>query len=111
MKIDTHENFIIVKENINNFEDFITSLNPKSNVKLSGKNIIIDLLEIDEFSLEKLSLFSELATIFRKYNNSFVIVNNQINLNEIPDDILVVPSLQEAEDIVEMETIERELGM
>ena len=111
MKIDTHENFIIVKENINNFEDFITSLNPKSNVKLSGKNIIIDLLEFDEFSLEKLSLFSELATIFRKYNNFFVIVNNQINLNEIPDDILVVPSLQEAEDIVEMETIERELGM
>jgi hypothetical protein len=111
MKIDTHENFIIVKENINNFEDFITSLNPKSNVQLSGKNIIIDLLEFDEFSLEKLSLFSELATIFRKYNNSFVIVNNQINLNEIPDDILVVPSLQEAEDIVEMETIERELGM
>jgi len=111
MKIDTHENFIIVKEKINNFEDFITSLNPKSNVQLSGKNIIIDLLEFDEFSLEKLSLFSELATIFRKYNNSFVIVNNQINLNEIPDDILVVPSLQEAEDIVEMETIERELGM
>ena len=111
MKIDTHENFIIVKENINNFEDFITSLNPKSNVQLSGKNIIIDLLEFDEFSLEKLSLFSELATIFRKYNNSFVIVNNQINLNEISDDILVVPSLQEAEDIVEMETIERELGM
>jgi len=111
MKIDTHENFIIVKENINNFEDFITSLNPKSNVQLSGKNIIIDLLEFDEFSLEKLSLFSELASIFRKYNNSFVIVNNQINLNEIPDDILVVPSLQEAEDIVEMETIERELGM
>ena len=111
MNIDTHENFIIVKENINNFEDFITSLNPKSNVKLSDKNIIIDFLEFDGFSLEKLSLFSELATIFRKYNNSFVIVNNQINLNEIPDDILVVPSLQEAEDIVEMETIERELGM
>lgn len=111
MKIDTHENFIIVKEKINNFEDFITSLNPKSNVQLSDKNIIIDLLEFDEFSLEKLSLFSELATIFRKYNNSFVIVNNQINLNEIPYDILVVPSLQEAEDIVEMETIERELGM
>ena len=111
MKIDTHENFIIVKENINNFEDFITSLNLKSNIQLSGKNIIIDLLEFDGFCLEKLSLFSELATIFRKYNNSFVIVNNQINLNEIPDDILVVPSLQEAEDIVEMETIERELGM
>ena len=111
MKIDTHENFIIVKENINNFEDFITSLNPKSNVQLSGKNIIIDLLEFNGFSLEKLSFFSELATVFRKSNNSFVIVNNQINLNEIPDDILVVPSLQEAEDIVEMETIERELGM
>ena len=45
MKIDTHENFIIVKDKINNFEDFITSLNPKSNIQLSGKNIIIDLLE------------------------------------------------------------------
>ena len=97
MKIDTHENFIIVKDKINNFEDFIISLSSISNVQLSGKNIIIDLLEFDGFSLEKLSLFSELATIFRKSNNSFVIVNNQINLNEIPDDILVVPSLQEGD--------------
>tara|TARA_B100000902_G_C27165158_1_gene840801 strand:- start:292 stop:627 length:336 start_codon:yes stop_codon:yes gene_type:complete len=110
MKIDNHENFIIIKKTINNFEDFIISLNPKSNVQLCNKNVIIDLLEFDGFSLEKLYLFFELAAIYRKSNNSFVIVNNQINLNEIPDEIFVVPSLQEAEDIIEMEIIERELG-
>lgn len=111
MKIDNHENFIIVKKTINNFKDFVLSLNPKSNVQLCNKNVIIDLLEYDGFSLEELYLFFELAAIFRKSNNSFVIVNNQINLNDIPDKILVVPSLQEAEDIIEMEIIERELGM
>ena len=111
MKIDTHENFIIIKKTINNFKDFVFSLNPKSNVQLCNKNVIIDLLEYDGFSLEKLYLFFELGAIFRKSNNSFVIVNNQINLNDIPDEIMVVPTIQEAKDIIEMEIVERELGM
>ena len=42
---------------------------------------------------------------------SFVIVNNHINLNEVSSEIMVVPTIQEAKDIVEMEIIERELGM
>ncbi|HAT63224.1 MAG TPA: ribonuclease Z, partial [Flavobacteriaceae bacterium] len=40
----------------------------------------------------------------------FVIVNNAINPDDIPDEMIVVPTLQEAADIIEMEEIERDLG-
>jgi len=38
------------------------------------------------------------------------VVTNAININETPEEIIVVPSLQEAYDIIEMEDIERDLG-
>jgi len=41
---------------------------------------------------------------------SFVIVFNGINIDNIPEDIVVVPTLTEAKDIIEMENIERDLG-
>ena len=58
-----------------------------------------------------MKLFLKLTVICQKSNNSFVIVNNHINLNEVSGEIMVVPTIQEAKDIVEMEIIERELGM
>ena len=33
----------------------------------------------------------------------------KVDLNEMPDEIIVVPTLQEAFDIIEMEDIERDL--
>jgi len=39
-----------------------------------------------------------------------VIVNNAVDIDEVPSEMTVVPTLQEAFDIVEMEEIERDLG-
>ena len=39
-----------------------------------------------------------------------MIVSDKIDLNIVPDDIIVVPTLQEAYDIIEMEEMERDLG-
>jgi hypothetical protein len=39
-----------------------------------------------------------------------VFVAENIDFNEIPDYLLVVPSILEAQDIIEMEEIERDLG-
>jgi hypothetical protein len=38
-------------------------------------------------------------------------VGQGINADEIPEDLLVVPTLQEAIDIIDMENIERDLGI
>jgi hypothetical protein len=39
-----------------------------------------------------------------------VIVTDRVDFDEMPDEIVVVPTLQEAYDIIEMEEIERDLG-
>ena len=111
MKIEHSENFVIVKKDNNQLENFIISLETKINNQLRDKNMIIDLLDFSELTSDLLKLFLKLIVICQKSNNSFVIVNNHINLNEVSDEMMVVPTIQEAKDIVEMEIIERELGM
>ena len=37
-------------------------------------------------------------------------VNANIDIDDFPDYFNIVPTLQEAEDVIEMEAIERELG-
>jgi len=39
-----------------------------------------------------------------------VLVNSGTDVNSFPENFNIVPTLQEAEDILEMEAIERELG-
>jgi hypothetical protein len=55
-------------------------------------------------------LFQKISDEFKEVNKSFVVVTNSLNANELPEEIMIVPTLQEAEDIIEMEEIERELG-
>jgi hypothetical protein len=49
----------------------------------------------------------KLHTIQKK---SIVIVAQSINFNSVPNNIIVVPTILEAHDIIEMEEIERDLG-
>ena len=37
-------------------------------------------------------------------------MSDKADLDEMPDEIVVVPTLQEAFDVIEMEDIERDLG-
>jgi hypothetical protein len=52
-----------------------------------------------------------LSNKHRKAKHSFVIVSNSASLNEMPDEIIVVPTTKEAFDVVEMEVMERDLGI
>ncbi|MFK8295318.1 hypothetical protein ACI760_03895 [Capnocytophaga canimorsus] len=42
---------------------------------------------------------------------SIVIVNDEITYGNIPNEVNVTPTLQEAYDIIEMEEIQRDLGI
>ena len=42
---------------------------------------------------------------------SFVIIVSDFDFNKVSDKLTVVPTLQEAHDIIEMEEIERDLGL
>ncbi len=78
--------------------------------KIDDANIVLDLLPYSKLNLDQLLLFWELSNTHRANKRSFVFVNTGIDYDDIPDEMLVVPTIQEAEDIIKMEEIERDLG-
>jgi len=78
--------------------------------KIKNDNIIVNLSSLNKLSSHDILEFSEVSNTHKKSNHSFVIVTDKVDSDETPDEIIVVPTLQEAYDIIEMEEIERDLG-
>lgn len=78
--------------------------------KIQNNNIIITLSSLKALEVQDIVEFLELSNTHRATKHSFVIVSNQIDLDVVPDDIVVVPTIQEAYDIIDMEEMERDLG-
>lgn len=74
-------------------------------------NLIINLTTLNKIPLDQIIDFLQISNAHRASKHSFVIVANNIDFEEAPDEIIVVPTLQEAYDIIEMEEIERDLGI
>ncbi|MEW4925380.1 ribonuclease Z [Algibacter sp. 2305UL17-15] len=78
--------------------------------KYKNDNIIIVLTSLEKISPETINEFLQISNIHRKAKHSFVIVSAKVDLDAIPDELVVVPTQQEALDIIEMEEMERDLG-
>lgn len=79
--------------------------------KIKNDNIIINLFSFSKLSAGDVLEFLELSNTHRASQKSFVLVTDKVSYDEVPDEICVVPTLQEAQDIIEMEEIERDLGL
>lgn len=80
-------------------------------VKLKKNNLILNLFSFDKLSPDEVMEFLPISSKHRENGKSFVLVTNKVSYDEVSEDILVVPTLQEAKDIIEMEEIERDLGL
>ena len=78
--------------------------------KFKNNNVIVNLTTLNTISLEEIVEFLQISNIHRAAKHSFVIVTNKVDFDDMPDEIVVVPTLQEAYDIIEMEEMERDLG-
>ncbi len=109
MIIDQNENITtITQENASVIElvKKIESLYPK----FKNNNIIVNLNTIKPISLEQIIEFLRVSNQHRAAKHSFVIVNEGIDVDKTPEEIVIVPTLQEAYDIIKMEDMERDLG-
>ena len=70
-------------------------------------NLILDFSNSFNIKLEEILLFSQVAMDHNNNNKSFVIVSTSFDI----DEIMVVPTFKEAEDVIELEEIERDLGI
>jgi len=78
--------------------------------KFKNNNIIVALTSLDVLTQAEIAEFLELSNTHKASKHSFIIVSDKINLDIVPDELVVVPTTQEAFDIIEMEDMERDLG-
>jgi hypothetical protein len=109
MTITDKTKFKIISREDANVIRLVEELNDDYN-NLKEDNLIIDILDKGDLSLEELLMFLDLSNTHRTAKRSFVIANDAINIDVIPEELFVVPTMQEAEDIISMEELERELG-
>jgi len=110
MIIDQKENTaIITQEKTTSIElvKKIQSLYPK----FKNNNIIVALTALDVISSADVVEFLQLSNTHRAAKHSFVLVSNKINLDDAPEELAIVPTLQEAHDLIDMEIMERDLGL
>lgn len=110
MKVIEKENYKILEDEKEDVKDFASFLKSHHHV-FKEDNVIIDILKFGELKLDELLSFLELSNEHRKGNKSFVIANDAINIDRVPEELVVVPTIMEAEDIIQMEEIERDLGL
>lgn len=106
---EINENHVLLRDEHDDIADFAQFL-PNIFDQFAGKNVIIDLLQYNAATLPDLLLFLKLSNNHRATRQSFVMVNAALSIDEIPEELMVVPTLQEAQDVIEMEEIERDLG-
>ena len=88
----------------------VADVDAAAKTQFTDDNIVVDLLHYNQLSLAQLLLFLETSNRHRNQKKSFVMINTALESDTIPYELIVVPTLQEAEDIIEMEDIERDLG-
>jgi hypothetical protein len=109
MKIEESSNAVVIADSQGDLTLFLAKLIQEYKT-FAQQNIIVDLLIHQELTVNELKSFLNLSKQHKKSKKSFVIVVAETDFNAITEKLSVVPTIQEAHDIIEMEEIERDLG-
>ena len=106
MEIKKNEKYTFISVNKDTFSEFTQNIDD-----LKSNHLVVEISENINISKEEISLFLKISTDFNTIGTSFVIIKSRFNSDDFPEIVNIVPTLQEAEDILEMEAIERDLGL
>jgi hypothetical protein len=107
MIIEEKKKYTLISSDEDSFSDFYTSF-LKIEQESKKEHLVLQISNNINITKEDFLLF--LNNTKKEQSKSFVIVYNIINIDDLPLNFNIVPTLLEAEDILEMEAIERELG-
>lgn len=106
MKIQQEDTYTIITPEIkSNFKEFFTDL---SNIliKHEGDNIILNFLDFT-IELDEIASFKDISENKIENGTSFVLVKLDVDLDKIPDEVIIAPTLHEAIDIIDMDEMMR----
>lgn len=109
MKTSQKDNFLLVENDTKSLTDFTSELT-RQHEDLKNNNVVVNLLNFGRVNTKNMLGFLEISNVYRSQNKSFVIINDAVSIDELPDELIVVPTLKEAEDMIQMDEIQRELG-
>lgn len=110
MTVKEFPTFVLLADDYNDpkdFADYLLSVVPE---RYGAANVVVELMKYKDFTLGHLLHFLEVSNGHRGQKRSFVLICTAIDVDDIPFEMIVVPTIQEAQDIIEMEEIERDLG-
>ncbi|WP_158976339.1 ribonuclease Z [Cellulophaga sp. L1A9] len=110
MIFDKDENITIVFQEKATLKIFLENLS-NGYEKIKNDHIIINLFSFSKITKNDLLEFLDLSNTHKKAKKSFVLVTDAVSYNDVPNTISIAPTIQEAKDIIEMEEIERDLGI
>jgi hypothetical protein len=109
MKVEDKGHTITIKDTKGSAAEFLTALTAQYN-NFKDKNLILDLSKDGAIDIKGLLAFLDLSNKHRMAKKSFVLVVPGFDYDDAPDEMVIVPTVLEAHDIIEMEEIERDLG-
>lgn len=109
MKVDQKGHTIAIKDTQGDLVSFLMKITHEYKT-FEKHNIIIDISLHKGLTAKAIHGFLPLSKMHKKSKKSFIIVAQEIDYNAVSDKLTLVPTLLEAQDIIEMEEIERDLG-
>ncbi len=108
-EIMNKEKNIIVGPKQETLKDFYIEFK-KDYPKLLSHNVVVDLNNVVVNTSSEILMFLNTAKTHNDHRTSFVIVAHGIDTDNLPEELVVVPSMVEAIDIIEMDEISRDFG-
>jgi len=109
MKVFVKGHTTVLKDTQGDFQLFLDNIT-NQHESYKNQNLILDVTHYKSTTIQSIKAFTELSKMHCKRKKSFVIVAENIDFNAVPKSLVVVPSVLEAHDIIDMDEIERDLG-
>lgn len=109
MRIQENSEYTLISATGDSFETFVNDFKKKHSEYLKH-HLIVELSDNINISVKDILVFLSYAQEHQNNGTSFVVICKDVDIDEIPETFNVVPTLVEAEDVLEMENIQRDLG-
>jgi len=109
MTIEKKENYTYITDDKKSFQDFFKEF-LKQHSSLIKEHLLVVLSDDATVSKDAILAFIEIAHQHKENGTTFVVIHKGMDADLFPENFNIVPTLEEAEDVLEMENIERELG-
>jgi hypothetical protein len=109
MKVTTKGHTTTIKDTEGNIVLFLEKVTNQY-ASFKEHNLILDISHDKSVDEKSIAIFSQISKKHKISKKSFILVVKDIDFNKVPVSIVVVPTILEAQDMIEMDEIERDLG-